>query len=464
MNPTDFQSIIDKGENAHLEFKAGNTQAEVLAREVCAFLNRGGGRILLGVSDRGKLVGVPDGEATARRIEGQISRFVSPSAVWTVEHMRVGNRDVVSIEVPEGMDKPYVVGGAIYFRRGPHTVSATRDEISALIQKRVESSQRWERQIAVGADRADLDDDLIRETARMALETERWHGSANDTEAFLHSLGLSAYGGATNAALLLFGKQPSRLLPQARVRLLVTPRGKVGNQYSLDRMFDGCVLRIVEQIPTALTVHVGGVTSKFSEDKWQREDRLLYPMAALREGVMNALVHRDYSLSGSIVITIMPGSLQISNPGPLPEGLTPADLRRDHPSLPRNPDIAHVFFLRGLIEKIGRGTQRIVEDCRKARLHTPKWQSSALETKLTFFAPAVGSQSEDLNERQQQIVEFLRDKKQVRVSEMAKLLGGSVTDRTVRNDLQVLVDGGWVIRRGQGRSTFYVEGPAVLEK
>jgi ATP-dependent DNA helicase RecG len=464
MSPREFQSRIDLGENEHLEFKAGHTQPEELAREVCAFLNRGGGRILLGVGDRGQPVGIPDGEATARRIEGQLSKLVSPSAVWTVEHIRVGDRDVVSIEVPEGMDKPYVVGGGIYFRRGAHTVPATRDEISALIQKRVETSQRWERQIAVGADRGDLDDELIRETARMALEAQRWDGSADDTEAFLHSLGLSAYGGATNAALLLFGKQPSRLLPQARVRLLVTPQGKVGNRYSLDRVFDGCVLRIAEQIPIALTVHVGGVASKFSEDKWQREDRLLYPMTALREGVMNALVHRDYSLSGSITISIMSGSLQISNPGPLPEGLTPADLKRDHPSLPRNPDIAHVFFLRGFIEKIGRGTQRIVEDCRKAHLRAPKWQSSVLETKLTFFAPAAGKRSEELNERQRQLVEFLRKKKQVRTGEVVNLLGGGVTERTVRNDLQVLMDGGWAERRGQGRSTFYVEGPATRAK
>ena len=212
----------------------------------------------------------------------------------------------------------------------------------------------------------------------------------------------------TNAALLLFGKQPSRLLPQARVRLLVMPEGKTGNRYSLDKTFDACILQIAEQIPSALEAHTGGVASRFSKENWQREDRSLYPTTALREGVMNALVHRDYGASGSITISLLPDSLQISNPGALPHGLTPADLKRDHSSVPRNPDIAHVFFLRGLIEKIGRGTQRIVQDCRKAGLRDPRWQSSGMETKLTFFAPAMSSRSEDLNERQQQILDLLQ--------------------------------------------------------
>lgn len=178
-------------------------------------------------------------------------------------------------------------------------------------------SINWERQIVVGAEREDLDDKLIKETATMAVKAERWQGSSEDIEGFLHALGLSAHGGVTNAALLLFGKQPSRLLPQARVRLLVMPEGKIGNRYSVDKTFDACLLRIAEQIPDALASHTGGVLSRFSQENWQREDHPLYPMIALREGVMNALVHRDYSLSGSVSISIYPDSLQITNPGSL---------------------------------------------------------------------------------------------------------------------------------------------------
>lgn len=463
MNAKDLQKLIEKGESDQVEFKTGNAPIEMIAKNVCAFLNWRGGRILLGVSDQG-LVGVTDARALVQRIKHRMSKLISPPAMWTVEHVRIDDRDIVVIEVPTGIDKPYVTEGAIYFRRGERTVPATRNEISALIHKRSESSQRWERQIAMGAEREDLDDKLISETAILAVKAERWQGSPDKVEDFLNALGLFAHGGVTNAALLLFGKQPSRLLPQARVRLLVMPEGKTGNRYSADRTFDGCALRIAQQIPEALSKYTGGVLSKFSEKNWQREDRPLYPMAALREGIMNALVHRDYSHNGSITISVQPDLLQISNPGGLPDELSPADLKRDHPSVPRNPDIAHVFFLRGLIEKIGRGTQRIVEDCRDAHLRDPRWQSSPLETRLTFFTPATGSRSEDLNDRQKQIIEFSQEKKQLKAGDIAVLLGGGITERTIRNDLQALVDGGWLTRRGRGRSTSYVKGPIASTK
>ena len=464
MNQKDFNKIMAQGESDHVEFKAGGTKPEFIARTVCAFLNRNGGRVFLGVGEEGRIVGVADSDMILRRINNQLPKLISPLALWTVEKMRVGVRDVVIIEVPEGLDKPYVTGGAIYLRRGGRIVPATRDELSSLIRQQLDESQRWERQIAMGAVQEDLDDKLIQEIANMAVNTERWHGSPNDIGGFLHALGLSVYGGMTNAAVLLFGKQPSRLLPHARVRLLVMPEGKTGSRYSVDKTFDGCILRIAEQIPDALAAYAGGVLSRFSEENWQREDHPLYPMTALREGVMNALVHRDYRLSGSVTISVLADSLQITNPGSLPGGLTPADLKRDHPSVLRNPDIAHIFFLRGFIEKVGRGTQRIVEDCRKVGLHDPRWQSSGLETRLTFLAPATGGRFEDLNQRQQKILDLLREKKRLRTGDVAVQLGGGVTDRTVRNDLQTLVDGGWLVRRGRGRSTSYVEGPSIQAK
>lgn len=464
MNLKDFQKLISKGESEHVEFQAENISPDFIAKVVCAFLNRSGGRIFLGVDGHGELVGVADAVSIIHGIKSQLPKLISPLALWTVELLRINDRNIVIVEVPEGMDKPYVLGGAIYFRRGAEIVSATCDEISLLILNRAETSQRWERQIAMGAELEDLDEKLIRETAGMAVAAERWQGDSDDVESFLHSLGLTVNGGITNAALLLFGKQPSRLLPQARVRLLVMPAGKTGNLYSVDKTFDASLLSVAGQIPAALPAHVGGVVSRFTEENWQRDDRPLYPMAALREGVMNSLVHRDYSISGSITILILPDSLQILNPGGLPDGLTPADLKRDHPSLPRNPDIAHVFFLYGLIEKIGRGTQRIVEDCRKARLRDPKWQSSSLETKLTFFTSSTGSRAEVLNERQEKILALLREKKQLRAGDLAVVLGSEVTDRTVRSDLQSLMDGGWLVRRGRGRSTSYVEGPKAHTK
>ena len=206
-----------------------------------------------------------------------------------------------------------------------------------------------------------------------------------------------------------------------------------------------------------------GLISNFSGEQWQRVERLAYPLTAVREAVMNALVHRDYQLSGSILISILPDSLKVANPGGLPNELTPADLKKDHLSVPRNPDVAHLCYLHRLIEKVGRGTQRIIEDCRKAGLREPRWQTSQLQTTLTLFGPsASGTTSVDeLNERQQKILEAARSKASLRPAEIAELVGGDVTERTIRNDLQELVDQGWLIRRGRGRAISYA--PAKTE-
>jgi ATP-dependent DNA helicase RecG len=225
----------------------------------------------------------------------------------------------------------------------------------------------------------------------------------------------------------------------------------------VDKTFEGPLLRVAEQVPLALSGHIGGVRSKFSSENWKREERVSYPQTALREGIMNALVHRDYSLSGSITILVLPKSLQISSPGGLPAELKPADLKRDHLSIPRNPDIAHICFLHRLIEKIGRGTQRIIEDCRIAHLREPKWQSSSLETTLTLYSPSISSlRDTELNVRQKQILGVLHGKTYLTAVEIARMLSNDVTDRTVRTDLQVLVDAGLLTRHGRGRSTMYI--------
>jgi len=459
MTPSELRKIVARGETETLELKATMPAQQTIAKHVCGFLNAQGGRLLIGVAEQGHVVGLHNAERVAEELRHDLMAAISPPALWTVERVEVGDEEIVLIQVPEGMDKPYVVDGAIHLRRGGATVPASRSEISALILKRASASERWERQTVIGADLSDLDEQLICETARVGVESGAWQGDPEKAESFLVSLGLTSNGAVTNAAVLLFGKQTTRFLPQARSRLVVMPEGKAGGRYSLDRTFDACLLKVTEKIAEVLRLYAGGVESEFTDKTWPRQDRPLYPMTALREGVMNALVHRDYALAGTVNITLSPGSLQISNPGSLPEGLSAADLKRDHLSIPRNPDVAHVCFLRKLIEKIGRGTQRIIEDCRRANLREPKWVTGKLETTLTFYAGSTRrgqTRVEELNDRQRAILERLGIGTSLRAADVSKLVSGRVSDRTLRTDLQVLVEGGWLERRGRGRSSSYV--------
>jgi ATP-dependent DNA helicase RecG len=460
MKAQDFHRIIEAGESAKLEFKAAVSSPEAVARVVSAFLNAKGGQLIIGIGEDGELLGVKDAKTLADRLSRQLAEFITPPALWHVEVLPIENRNFVVVEVAEGPDKPYVSNGTILIRRGERDVPANRDEITRLITDRSITGNRWERQVIMGAELEDLDLRLVTDTARTAFESGRWAGNVTDPEEFLANHGLLESGRVTNGAVILFGKSPTRFLPQARVRVVEMPGGKTGDEYDFDQMFDSCILRLVDEIEPIITARIGGVSSRFVDDSWERKDRILYPPKAIREAILNAIIHRDYRMSGSILISILPSELRVTNPGGLPDGLKPADLRREHPSIPVNPDIAHIAYLRRLIDKVGRGTQKIIESCKERKLKPPQWTSSPLETTLTFFGPS-GVQrgpatAYSLSPRQTNILEILRQHSPCSAHSLEGLINENVTSRTIRMDLKNLVDYGLVAVSGQARSSVYV--------
>ncbi|MCU0612675.1 MAG: putative DNA binding domain-containing protein, partial [Candidatus Eisenbacteria bacterium] len=295
MNVKDLRGLLGQGEGPQLDLQHPDADPKAIAQVVCAFLNGDGGRVVVGVAQEGTVEGVQDPEALATHLRHAVGGMVTPAAQWSVDILAVGDASVVLVEVPGGPDRPYVVDGSIWVRRESTTVPAGRDELSALIGRLASAGPRWERQTALGAEWEDLDESLIMDTAERARSSGRWQGAGRDARAFMSGLGLLDAGRISNAGLLLFGRSPSRFLPQARVRLLVLPEGKTGTRYALDREFEGPLLRIALTIEEALLAHVGGVESRFDDSAWRRQDRPLLPRRALDEGVLNALVHRDYA-------------------------------------------------------------------------------------------------------------------------------------------------------------------------
>ena len=129
--------------------------------------------------------------------------------------------------------------------------------------------------------------------------------------------------------------------------------------------------------------------ARFTKGQPKRDDSPLYPEDAVREALINALAHRDYSSSsGGVSIHIFPHRLEIWNSGSLPEGVTVEKLQEGHISVLRNPDISHVLYLRGLMEKAGRGSVLMIQLCRENGLAAPEWKSDEkLGVTVTFRAP-----------------------------------------------------------------------------
>jgi ATP-dependent DNA helicase RecG len=389
-----IKKLIKQGEGEQLEFKEA-VRKEDIAKTLCSFLNSNGGIVLIGVQADGKIIGVQDAEKQEEELKKYLFTSIIPEAPVTVSKEVVGNKNILLAKVWNGSKPPYVFSGTIYFRKGGNTAKATPNDISELIAERQKNELHWERRPALGIEIKDLDELEIKRTLKDLAQFGRGRVFLEkQIEEFLTYYGLYENGNLTNAAVVLFAKEPTRYLPQCRVRLTVLKGTKASDQFSYDRVLEGNLFRNIEEILQFFEVNIA-VRSRFSDKKWKRIDNP-FPKLALREGLMNALIHRDYSsVSGSAIIAFYPDHLEITNFGELPSELKPADLARNHLSLPRNPDIAHICFLRAWIEKIGRGTIKMIEDCEEKGFPKPTWQSKSGVTTLIFQKITVTAKIDD---------------------------------------------------------------------
>lgn len=376
-----IKSLLKQGESEQLEFKQV-VRKDAIGKSICAFLNHEGGQVLIGVSDDKKIVGIADVEKWEQELTDYLNTTIIPEAPIMVSVERVGNKQILLVKVWAGSKQPYIFDGSIYFRKGQSTVKATSQQISDLIHNRQKTELHWERQLALGVELEDLDIHEIQKTIDRSINESKLDESKRKPIDFLTHFGLFQNGHFTNAAVVLLAKNPARFIPQTRVRVAFLEKGKTADEFVDDKLLDGNLFKNISAVQDFFEKHLR-TTRKFSEKEWERQDEYVVPMSALREGVMNALVHRDYSLpSASMSVIIYSDRIEVFNSGKSP--LKAAELRKSHLSLPVNPDIAHMVFLRGYIEKIGRGTIKIMDACKAAGLKAPKWTTTDTSVKLAF--------------------------------------------------------------------------------
>lgn len=473
-----LKNLIKKGEGDQLEFME-EVRREEIAIILCAFLNNYGGTVLIGVKHDGTVVGVKDSERQELQLKNFLFNSISPNAPILVTSETIENKSIIVAKVWNGLVPPYLFDDVIYVRHGRETSKAMHDDISKFAVIRQKAESHWERQPAYGVEIADLDDLEIRKTLKTLAKTNRGRVfSEMDILGFLNYYGLYRNSNLTNAAVVLFAKEPVRFLPQCRIRLTVFKGSKSADTFIYDRILEGNLFRNFEEIMLFFEVNIA-VRSRFSDRKWLRED-ITFPKSALREGLMNALIHRDYSnISGSIIIAFYPDHLEITNYGELPAELKPADLFKNHLSLPRNPHIAHVCFLREMIEKVGRGAIKVVEDCKNNGYPKPKWQSKSGQTSLIFPEVTITAKTNEedidvvndaLNEnltdavklRLKGIIHFIDHNKGTKVADLIRHF--NVSERTIKDNLKSLIDSKLVVYKGSKKSGAYEINAEIKDK
>lgn len=465
--------LIKQGESSGVEFLTTANQL-IIAKIICGFLNTNGGVLIIGVSGDGDIKGINNADMLKSKLKSYLLQFIIPEAPISMSIELIYSKEVIVVWVYNGSKPPYVFEGTIYTRKNNRTHKATPNDISNLIMERQTLEMHWERKPVIDFGVEDLDEVQIQKT----LEDVNKYGrgkifSYKKVEDFLSYYGLYRNGYFTNAAVILFAKEPVKYIPQCRVRLIVFKDTKSSNEYGHDLMFENNLFNNVNNIFQFFNINISAGSS-FSEKTLYRQN-LKYPIFALREGIMNALVHRDYSDSaGSVTIAFYPNRLEMVNTGELPGNLKVSDLSKAHISVPRNPDIAHICYLRRMIEKIGRGTIKIIEDCKDKNYPRPSWKSSSGVTTLTLpgitilakdrdsFSNAIVdlisnsisvSVSDNVKERLISIIYYIYAHKGTKISDL--LTEFNISRRTLFVDLNVLTNANIIEYLGSKKSGHY---------
>jgi len=453
-------TLATRGESEQLEFKQSSAQFPRAGETLCAFMNGNGGQVLVGVGPDGSVVGQTLADKTFQDLAQVLRRFDPPIPVET-EKIPVGMSDlqVLVLKVTPMADSlPCTYDGRPYQRIGTTTSVMPQETYQRILLERTHSRHRWENEIAdVMIDELDVQE--IRRTIQTSIASGRLPAdtSADDLTDVLDRLGLRVSGSLVNAAVVAFGREFLPHYPQCQLRL-ARFRGTDKNEFLDQRQLHGHAFGLLAEAMQFLTRHLP-VSGRIEAGLFERVDEPLFPPVALREALVNAFCHRDYAQAGGAVsLAIYDDRLEIWSSGGLPLGMKVEDLKQEHLSRPRNPLIAEVFYRRGLVERWGRGTQKIVELCLRAGHPEPEFLEIGGAVGVRFLPSGYVAPlrvAHDLTDRQRQILQAVAGGRECQFANIRTQINPAVADRTLRDDLLHLKRLGLINSRGHGRGAVW---------
>jgi ATP-dependent DNA helicase RecG len=380
---TELKDIIITGESSHLEFKSEQVKPDDLAKEIVAFLNFQGGKILLGVEDDGTISGVsrPDVEEWVINI---CRNNVVPSIIPGYQKLSVEGKDVVVLDIPAGLAKPYhTQKGDYYIRAGSTARKASREELSRLFQD--SGMVHYETTPIPNTGLKDLnwqrllDYFLNLHPAHINLDDE--DETARDR--MLQNLDILSQGSGstTVVGMLMFGLQSERYLPQSEILFAYFKGTEIGDELLDRKSLTGPLPQIIEDAQRVLNLNL---QSASTIEGMKRVERIVFPDKVLRELVINALLHRRWGLTGNVRIFLFEDRLEIHSPGRLPNGVT-VEKMKESTHVPRNPILMKFLQDYHFVEKLGRGIPMVVREMKKLIVREPDFVESGEEFTVTLY-------------------------------------------------------------------------------
>lgn len=495
--------LIAKGESATLEFKRDSVKPEQLAKEIVAFANQKGGTIILGVEDDGTISGIKRTNLQEWLMDCVCGRHIHPRISPSYQEISISpEHKIAVITIAEGDSKPYVLKHNdredIFLRHGNTSRIATREQLVRLLASggllKVEGMPVPRTSLS-SLDLVRVENYLVfRNEPQMPRNKEEW------TERLLQMGFLTEAAGdkiqCTVAGLTLFGVKPRRYLKQAGLRVMAFDALDLQYRALLDVVLDGPMLaRWVVDEDGARTIVDDGLVEKLAHtinpyitiegdsiDKgFRRPSTILYPMEAIREIILNALAHRDWTRSTDIELRIFSNRLEIISPGALPGSMTIAKMRAGQ-RYARNPLIMEVLREYNYVEERGMGIRTKVipqvkaitgkepefstdEDCLMITMYRDETTIAPVNDPVnapvneTVNAPInetineTISVSNGLSVLQNQLLSIIRSNSKVSYDELIKQTGKVRT--TVWRNLQSLVELGILSRVGSRKAGYW---------
>jgi len=406
-----------KKEDQHVEWK--ESWRDEYLKWISGFANAEGGVLIIGMNDQGKAVGLSDAQKLLVDLPNKVRDVLG--ILVNVNLKRSGRNEYLEIVV-EPYPYPVSYKGEYHIRSG-----STKQELEgAALDKFLLSKQgrTW--------DAVPLPNVAVKDLSRVAISTFRdlsrqsqrlvTAGLPESPVHLIERLHLLDGKYLKRAAVLLFHADPERYVTGAFVKIGFF-RTNADLLYH-DEIHGDLFAQVRRTMELLLTKYL---KAGISYRGVQRVETYPVPEAALREPVLNAIVHKDYAAGTPIQISVYADKLLVSNPGLLPDNWTVSNLKAKHPSRPFNPDIANAFFRTGMIEAWGRGIERIFEACRAAKIPEPglRYEPSGLWLEFSFPHPTGGKTTQQTAQEttQEKILALLASEPSVTRRELADRIG-----------------------------------------
>ena len=451
MTAENIKNIAASGEGYNAEFKIRvPNKVKEITEEICAFANSAGGTLLIGVDDNNVIQGASIDNGKRSAIQNSI-REITPALNCPMYSVNVDGLEIWVIEVPSGLQKPYVLSGAIYVRNGPNTQKLTTvEEMRDFFQQ---------------SDRIYFDEtpcpNFDGSTQIDVSNFEEFKREANLSSSvpnnqIYSSLKLQDQNGVfKNGAVLFFGNKPQDFIETAVIRCVAFD-GPDKRYIVDDKIFDG---PLYVQYKEAINWLKGKLDVRYQIEgtTGPREEVWEIPETVFKETIINALSHRDYYDKGArITIELFENRVEISNPGGLVSAVSPKDFgKRSHS---RNPLIFGLFAKMRMVEQIGSGIGRIKEVMQEQGLVMPQFSFEGMFT-VTLNRPFdfekwINKWVNNLTDNRIAILKAIYSNNKITKKELERIVGISSTP--MDNNLKVLKELGLLDRIGTKGGTWQI--------